>query len=174
MHLDPGVNRLGLNITSVHQTDRRPVTPDIVFPICVILWPQEEGLTEKKNSKTKRGQYISQIHTRTLSHTHMHLGSEKPVLVPCLKEAWKEAIVITKQHTGTCKWKRERAVLTAKLHSKQAKHLWEVQMADLEDSFGVMLGGLYTLKTKTSVCCDYSSQGFMNLQDVTVSAPGGL
>lgn len=37
MHLDPGVNRLGLNITSVHQTDCRPVTPDIVFPICVIL-----------------------------------------------------------------------------------------------------------------------------------------
>lgn len=67
MHLDPGVNRLGLNITSVHQTDRRPVTPDIVFPICVILWPQEDGL-KKKHSKTKRGQYISQIRSRT--HTY--------------------------------------------------------------------------------------------------------
>lgn len=52
MHLDPGVNRLGLNVTSIHQTDRRPVTPDIVFPICVILWPWEEGL--KKNSKTTK------------------------------------------------------------------------------------------------------------------------
>lgn len=101
MHLDPGVNRLGLNITSVHQTDRRPVTPDIVFPICVILWPQEDGLKEK-HSKTKRGQYISQIRSRT--HTvHMRPGSEKPVLVPCLKEAWKEVRVITKQHNETCK-----------------------------------------------------------------------
>lgn len=60
MHLDPGINRLGLNITSVHQTDRRPVTPDIVFPICVILRPQEEGLKEKKKhtAKQKEGQYI--------------------------------------------------------------------------------------------------------------------
>lgn len=37
MHLDPGVNRLRFNITSIHQTDSRPVAPDIVFPICVIL-----------------------------------------------------------------------------------------------------------------------------------------
>lgn len=37
MHLDPGVNRLRFNITSVHQTDSWPVAPDIVFPICVIL-----------------------------------------------------------------------------------------------------------------------------------------
>lgn len=65
MHLDPGVNRLGLNITSVHQTDRRPVTPDKVFPICVILWPQEEGL---KNSKTKRSIHF----TGTLAHTPTH------------------------------------------------------------------------------------------------------
>lgn len=79
MHLDPGVNRLGLNITSVHQTDRRPVTPDIVFPICVILWPQEHGLN--KHSKTTGDQYILQI---TLTHAHMHPGSETPVLVPCL------------------------------------------------------------------------------------------
>lgn len=63
MHLDPGVNRLGLNITSVHQTDRRPVTPDIVFPICVILWPQEDGL-KKTQQKKKRGQYIWQIRSR--------------------------------------------------------------------------------------------------------------
>ena len=41
MHLDPGVNRLGFNI--VHQTDRRPVTPYIVCPICVILQQREEG-----------------------------------------------------------------------------------------------------------------------------------
>lgn len=66
MHLDPGVNRLGLNITSVHQTDCGPVTPDIVFPICVILWPQEDRL--KKQSKTKGGQYILQIRSRI--HTH--------------------------------------------------------------------------------------------------------
>lgn len=67
MHLDPGVNRLGLNVTSIHQTDRRPVTPDIVFPICVILWPWEEGLKKKKpqqNNNKKRGQYISQIHSK--------------------------------------------------------------------------------------------------------------
>lgn len=37
MHLDPGVNRLRFNITSIHQTDSWPVAPDIVFPICVIL-----------------------------------------------------------------------------------------------------------------------------------------
>lgn len=58
MHLDPGVNRLGLNVTSIHQTDRRPVTPDIVFPICIILWPQQQ------NNKKKRGQYISRIHSK--------------------------------------------------------------------------------------------------------------
>lgn len=52
MHLDPGVNRLRLNVTSVHQTDCRPVSPDIVFPICVILWPQEDELKNKKQSKT--------------------------------------------------------------------------------------------------------------------------
>lgn len=52
MHLDPGVNRLGLNITSVHQTDRRPVTPDIVFPICVILGPRRGGF--KKTVKQKK------------------------------------------------------------------------------------------------------------------------
>lgn len=57
MHLDPGVNRLGLNVTSIHQTDRRPVTPDIVFPICVILRQWEEGLkkkTAKQQQKKKR------------------------------------------------------------------------------------------------------------------------
>lgn len=54
MHLDPGVNRLGLNVTSIHQTDRRPVTPDIVFPICVILWPQEEGLKKTAKQQKKR------------------------------------------------------------------------------------------------------------------------
>lgn len=72
MHLDPGVNRLGLNITSVHQTDRRPVTPDKVFPICVILWPQEEGL---KNSKTKRSIHF----TGTLAHTptHRHIQDQR-------------------------------------------------------------------------------------------------
>ena len=37
MHLDPGVNRLGLNVTSVHQTDGGPVTPNVVLPISVIL-----------------------------------------------------------------------------------------------------------------------------------------
>lgn len=62
MHLDPGVNRLGLNVTSVHQTDRRPVTPDIVFPICVILWPWGERLKKKKtkqqNSKKKKKRSI--------------------------------------------------------------------------------------------------------------------
>lgn len=79
MHLDPGVNRLGLNITSVHQTDRRPVTPDIVFPICVILLPQEGGLKKKQQNKT-----WSIYFTNTLTRTHMHPGSEKPVLVPCL------------------------------------------------------------------------------------------
>lgn len=82
MHLDPGVNRLGLNITSVHQTDSRPVTPDIVFPICVILWSQEDGL-KKKHSKTKRSIHF----TYTRAHIHMHPGSEKPVLVPCLEES---------------------------------------------------------------------------------------
>lgn len=65
MHLDPGVNRLGLNVTSIHQTDRRPVTPDIVFPICVILWPWEEGLKKKTaKQQQKRGQYISQIQSK--------------------------------------------------------------------------------------------------------------
>lgn len=62
MHLDPGVNRLGLNVTSIHQTDRRPVTPDIVFPICVILWPWEEGLKKGKqqnNNKKKRSIYFT-------------------------------------------------------------------------------------------------------------------
>lgn len=71
MHLDPGVNRLGLNITSVHQTDRRPVTPYIVFPICVILWPQEDGL--KKHSKTKGDQYILQIR----SHIHTCIQDQR-------------------------------------------------------------------------------------------------
>lgn len=61
MHLDPGVNRLGLNVTSIHQTDRRPVTPDIVFPICVILWPWEEGL-KKKNSKTTTKKEVNIFH----------------------------------------------------------------------------------------------------------------
>lgn len=60
MHLDPGVNRLGLNVTSIHQTDRRPVTPDIVFPICVILWPWEEGLKKKQqNNKKKRSLHFT-------------------------------------------------------------------------------------------------------------------
>lgn len=67
MHLDPGVNRLGLNVTSIHQTDRRPVTPDIVFPICVILWPWEEGLKKKKNSKTttKKKKEVNTFHKYT-------------------------------------------------------------------------------------------------------------
>lgn len=65
MHLDPGVNRLGLNITSVHQTDRRPVTPDIVFPICVILWPQEVRLKKtKQKNEIKGDQYILEIRSR--------------------------------------------------------------------------------------------------------------
>lgn len=58
MHLDPGVNRLGLNVTSIHQTDRRPVTPDIVFPICVILWPWEEGLKKNPSKTTKKKRSI--------------------------------------------------------------------------------------------------------------------
>lgn len=63
MHLDPGVNRLRLNITSVHQTDRRPVTPDIVFPICVILqqWGGRvrEKPKEQKHSKTQRSVHFT-------------------------------------------------------------------------------------------------------------------
>lgn len=70
MHLDPGVNRLGLNITSVHQTDRRPVTPDIVFPICVILWPQEDGLKKKKTQQNiKRSIHFTNMLTRA---THVN------------------------------------------------------------------------------------------------------
>lgn len=37
MHLDPGVYRLRFNITSVHQIHRWSVSPDKLFPICVIL-----------------------------------------------------------------------------------------------------------------------------------------
>ena len=104
MHLDPGVNRLGLYITSVHQTDCRPVTPDIVFPICVILRPQEDGLEtkKKKHSKTKK----RSIHfTNTLTPTHTHPGSEKPVLVPCRKESLERSQRDYKQPTKPCKWK---------------------------------------------------------------------
>lgn len=82
MHLDPGVNRLGLNIASVHQTDRRPVTPDKVFPICVILWPQEERV--KKKDK-KRSIHFSNALTHT--HTRSDQIREATALVPCLKES---------------------------------------------------------------------------------------
>lgn len=47
MHLDPGVNRLRFNITSIHQTDSRPVAPDIVIPICVILQQWERGSNQQ-------------------------------------------------------------------------------------------------------------------------------
>lgn len=43
MHLHPGVNRLRLDIASVHKTDGRPVAPDVVFPIRVILQQREKG-----------------------------------------------------------------------------------------------------------------------------------
>ncbi len=100
MHLDPGVNRLGLNITSVHQTDRRPVTPDIVFPICVILWPQEDGLKQNTAEQKEVNTFHKYILMRTHTHTHtysthkhlnMHPGSEKPVLVPCLQESLEKS-----------------------------------------------------------------------------------
>lgn len=82
MHLDPGVNRLGLNITSVHQTDRRPVTPDIVFPICVILWPQEDGLKKTQQNKKRS------IHfTNTLTHTCIQDQRSQCQLVPCLQDS---------------------------------------------------------------------------------------
>lgn len=103
MHLDPGVNRLGLNITSVHQTDRRPVTPDIVFPICVILWPQEDGLkqntAEQKEVNTFHKYILVHARTHALLHTptHMQLGSEKLVLVSCLQEI----LEINKSHYRT-------------------------------------------------------------------------
>lgn len=139
MHLDPGVNRLGLNITSVHQTDCRPVTPDIVFPICVILQPKEHGLKTKTQSNIKRGQYISHIHS--CSNTHASRIREASVSSLALREAQRELSSITKQQTKTCKRKRKE-FLIAKLHSKRAEHLWEVQTADLKDSFGVMLAGL--------------------------------
>lgn len=56
MHLDPGVNRLGLNIASVHQTDRRPVTPDKVFPIRVILQVAHGGGRGLKQKEDKAEQ----------------------------------------------------------------------------------------------------------------------
>ena len=51
MHLDPGVNRLRFNIASIHQIDRGPVAPDIVFPICVILHQREEGGYQQNQNK---------------------------------------------------------------------------------------------------------------------------
>lgn len=87
MHLDPGVNRLGLNITSIHQTDRRPVTPDIVFPICVILWPQKEGLKKQQNNKKKRSIHF----TNTLKDQRSVVR-----LLPLGKKS-----VITKEQTET-------------------------------------------------------------------------
>lgn len=95
MHLDPGVNRLGLNITSIHQTDRRPVTPDIVFPICVILWPQEEGL--KKNSKTTKKK-------RSIQFTNT-LKDQRSVLDCCL---WERSLWLRKSKPKPCKSKREK------------------------------------------------------------------
>lgn len=78
----------------------------------------------------------------------MHPRSEKPVLVSCLKESLERTRVDYKTANQNMQKKegRER-VLVAKLHSKRAEHLWEVQAADLKDSFGAMLAGLYTLKT---------------------------
>lgn len=58
MHLDPGVNRLRFNITSIHQTDSWPVAPDIVFPICVILQQRERGSNQQNQQfkHTEKGQ----------------------------------------------------------------------------------------------------------------------
>lgn len=94
MHLDPGVNRLGLNVTSIHQTDRRPVTPDIVFPICVILWPQEEGF-KKTAKQQKRGQYNSRIHSKI----------REVLLDCCLRE---RSLWLWKSKPKPCKSKREK------------------------------------------------------------------
>lgn len=98
MHLDPGVNRLGLNVTSIHQTDRRPVTPDIVFPICVILWPWEEGLKKKKqqnNKKKKRSIYFTNTLKDQRSVRSLPSG---------------EKSVITKEQTGSMQIREEGKV----------------------------------------------------------------
>lgn len=96
MHLDPGVNRLGLNVTSIHQTDRRPVTPDIVFPICVILWPQGEGLKKQQNNKKKRSIHF----TNTLKDQRSVVR-----LLPSGKKS-----VITKEQTETMQIKEGEKV----------------------------------------------------------------
>lgn len=142
MHLDPGVNRLGLNITSVHQTDRRPVTPDIVFPICVILWPQEEGLNKQNKNKTQTAKQREVNTFHIYAHSRAH-ASTRSVLVL----AWKEIRVITEQQPKHAN-ERGRAISTAKLHSKRAEHLWEVQTADVDNSCGATLEGLCARKTK--------------------------
>lgn len=167
MHLDPGVNRLGLNITSVHQTDSRPVTPDIVFPICVILWSQEDGLKKK----TQQNKKVNTFHIYSRTHTHASRIREASVSSLPWGKLGKKSDWL--QNSKPCKWKRKRAVSTAKLHSQRAEHLWEVKTADLEDSFGVTLEGLYTLKTNTTARCDYSCLWLLSwlkylpFQDVT-------
>lgn len=134
MHLDPGVNRLGLNVTSIHQTDRRPVTPDIVFPICVILRQWEEGL-KKKNSKTttkkKRGQYISQIHSKIRERSVVRL------LAPGKKS------VIYERANGKHANQRGRRGF------KWAEHPWEGRRAEAGDGCGAPLEGLCALNTNT-------------------------
>lgn len=72
----------------------------------------------------------------------MHPGSEKPVLVSCLQESLERSQSDYKTAYQNMQMKEGEKGFTAKLHSKRAEHLWEVQTADLEDSFGVMLEGL--------------------------------
>lgn len=140
MHLDPGVNRLGLNITSVHQTDRRPVTPDIVFPICVILWPQEEdGLKEKTQQNKKRSIHFTNTFART--YTRMHPGSEKPVLVPCLKESLERSQEWLQNSKPNHANERGREQFQQPSSGRDTSGKYRRQT--LEDSFGVTLCTLW-------------------------------
>lgn len=131
MHLDPGVNRLGLNVTSIHQTDRRPVTPDIVFPICVILWPWEEGLKKKNPSKTTKKK--RSIHfTNTLK--------DQRNVVRLLSSGKKS--VITNEHAN----QRGRKGF------KGAERLWERPRAEAGHGCGATLEGLCAANTNTMWC----------------------
>lgn len=118
MHLDPRVNRLGFNITSVHQTDRRPVTPDIVLPICVILEPQQDELGKKTHTVKQKEVITFDIYASSLTLTHMHPGSNKPALVPCFRKGFGKKSDRLQNQAKTCKSKarekfEEQAALRA-------------------------------------------------------------
>lgn len=127
MHLDPGVNRLGLYITSVHQTDRRPVAPDIVFPICVILQPQEDGVKKRKNTANKK--VVNTFHKYT-RQTAPHASRIRGARVSSLPSGGlgKSDFKTANQHM---KMKEGESGFTAEQHSKRGEGLWEEQTADL-------------------------------------------